>query len=296
MEFTQATRTQARVRMAIQGPSGSGKTCSGIEIAEYLTPGKVRLLDTENGSASKHALLPGKTPGPCGREFKVLEIRDNNYHPDKVMQAIAAAHKAGIETLVIDSMTHFWNAQGGFLDLVDEEAKRQAAQYRSGKADGFAAWKVVTPIYNRMVHAIQNAPIHVIVTMRSKQEYSREGGKVTKLGMAPEMRDAFQFECDIEGSMDMENTLAIGKSRCPELTGKLFHRPGKNVADILLDWCGQGAPYVPTDWAAEIAAATTLGELTVVGGKLRGDTAALQVHREAFMARKAELGGAANAG
>lgn len=222
-----AVKSQKRLRMALSGASGSGKTRSALEIAKYLGP-RIGLLDTEYKSASAYA---DKV------EFDVDEIV-GDYHPDRLVSAL---EKYGplYDVLIVDSLTHFWNGKGGMLDLADQEVKKMIA--RGGKADTFAAWKQVTPLYNKVVQALLNCPCHVIVTMRAKQEYSREGGKVTKLGVSPEMRDGFQYELDVEGMLDGEHNLIIGKTRFDALDGKMFNKPGKEVAQLLMAELSEGA-------------------------------------------------------
>ncbi len=229
--FQKATKKQAKLRMCLSGGSGSGKTYSALKIAKYLGT-SIALIDTEHGSATKYSDMVDVPP------FDVCEVT-KDYHPDNFMKALEYA-AARYDVVICDSLTHFWNGPNGFLDLVDKEAKKMQA--RGGKADSFAAWKSITPLYNNMVQAILSSPAHVIVTLRAKQEYSKEGGKVTKLGVAPEMRDGFQYELDVEGLIDQEHNLLIGKTRCPGLDGKLFHKPGKEVADILTAWLSDGAP------------------------------------------------------
>lgn len=224
--FKKATKAQSKLRMAISGASGSGKTRSALEIAKYLGK-RVALIDSEFGSASKYADIV---------DFDVCEVRDD-YSPLKLIELLKAASEEH-DVVIVDSMTHFWNSTGGFLDLVDKECKRMQA--RGGKFDSFAAWKEVTPIFNKMVQAILSCPAHVLVTIRAKQEYSREGGKVTKLGTAPEMRDNFQYEMDIEGLLDENHNLVIGKTRCDVVDRKVFPKPGKEFAETILAWLNSG--------------------------------------------------------
>src|SRR5690242_19965331 len=109
--------------MALVGPSGSGKTYTALKIATNLVPsGKVALIDTERGSASKYAKL---------FKFDVLELR--NYHPEAYIKAIKAAADNGYDVLIIDSLSHAWNGDGGVLSIVDKKGGR------------FDAWKDVTP-------------------------------------------------------------------------------------------------------------------------------------------------------
>ena len=224
-----AVKSQKRLRMAISGASGSGKTRSALEIAKHF--GRVGLIDTEYKSASAYA---------DKIEFDVEEIV-GDYNPERLIKALAE-HGPNYDALIVDSFTHFWNGKGGMLDLADQEVKKMIA--RGGKPDTFAAWKVVTPIYNRVVQAILGCPCHLFINLRAKQEYSREGGKVQKLGVAPEVRDGFSFEMDIEGMLDENHNLIIGKTRFDSLDGKMFHKPGEDVAKLILAELNSGAAPV----------------------------------------------------
>lgn len=231
--FTKAVKHEAKLRLAIAGPSGGGKTYTALAIGTAL--GKVAVVDTEHGSASKYADL---------FDFDVVNF-DAPFHPDRFVEAIAAAAGAGYDVVVLDSLSHAWNGSGGLLEIVDEIAKRMRT------SNTFAAWKDATPIQNRLVDAIVSAPIHVIATMRSKQEYileqvERNGRTVTqpkKVGMAPVQRDSFEYEFDVYLDMTIDNDAIVGKTRCPALTGKVFGKPGADIAGILKDWmAGEALP------------------------------------------------------
>lgn len=272
--FKKATKEQAKLRAAIQGPSGSGKTRSALEIARNLGK-KVAVIDSEQGSASKYA-------GVNGLDFDVCSVTDD-YHPEKLSKLLVEAGPH-YDVIIVDSMTHWWNGVGGFLELVDAEVQKMKA--RGGKPDSFAAWKVVDPVYRRLVQTILASPAHVIVTMRAKQSYEKEQderGKTTvkKVGLAPEMRDNFQYEMDLEGMLDMEHNFIVGKTRCESIDGKVFKKPGKELADHLLAWLTDGAPVSPKateptweDKAAEAkklitdAALVSADELKAVAPKL----------------------------
>jgi hypothetical protein len=236
MPFKTAVKHESKLRLAIAGPSGSGKTYTSLAIATALAQGKpIALVDTEHGSASKYADLFA---------FDVLEI-EPPFHPDRFGKAIIEAAAAGYAVVILDSLTHAWQGSGGLLDEVD----RIARQMRSPNT--FAAWKDATPIQNRLVEAIVGAPLHVIATMRSKQDYiltvNEKGNQVPKkVGMAPQQREGFEYEFDVFGEMDTDNTLLITKTRCPALTGGVYKKPGKDVAAILTTWLqGVKAPDKP---------------------------------------------------
>jgi nucleoside-triphosphatase THEP1 len=223
--FQKAVKRNAKLRLSIQGPSGSGKTYTSLAIATSLNAGKVAVVDTEHGSASKYADL---------FDFDVMELKAP-YHPDNYANAIAEAAKAGYGVIILDSLTHAWKGEGGILELVTEIAKRKYG------GNTYAAWNDATPIQKRLVESIVGSSIHVIATMRSKMEYVQEKderGKsvIRKVGMAPEQREDIPYEFDVVLDMNTDNEAVVSKTRCSELTGKLIAKPGKQVADVLSKW------------------------------------------------------------
>jgi hypothetical protein len=227
-KFCKATKHDARLRLAITGPSGSGKTYTLLKLATELG-GPVALVDTERGSAEKYADL---------FEFDTLKL--DSFSPDLMPQLIEAAAQNGYKVLIIDSLSHFWTGTDGELDQVEKVKMRL-------RDNGFAAWREITPKHNRMIDAMLSAPLHVLVTMRVKTEWiidqdQRTGkSKPRKVGLQPVMRDGIEYEFDVCGEMDQENTLVITKSRCSKLAGGVFPKPGKELAEILKDWLS-GAP------------------------------------------------------
>ena len=233
MTFQKAVKHESKLRLAITGPSGAGKTYTALSIANHLTTGKIAVVDTEHGSASKYADI---------FEFDVIEMQPP-YNPLRFVEFIVEAAAAGYKVIVLDSLTHAWSGTGGMLDLVDEIAKRNA---RGGTPNSFAAWKDAGPIQNKMIEAIVGAPIHVIATMRSKQDYAQEKNEqgktvVRKVGMAAQQREGFEYEFDVVIDLDIEHNGIITKSRNPALADKVIAKPGKEVADALNTWL-RGAP------------------------------------------------------
>jgi hypothetical protein len=85
--------------------------------------------------------------------------------------------------------------------------------------------------------------------MRTKTAYEiiedDRGRKVpTKIGMKPEQRDGIEYEFDIVGDMDLENTLTVSKSRCPALSGEVVRRPGAEFAEAVMAWLSDGEPVL----------------------------------------------------
>lgn len=232
MEFKKATKTQAKLRMALIGPSGAGKTYSALNIARNLGD-RVALIDTEHGSASKYADI---------FDFDTLELE--TFSPETYVQAIESAVAAGYDVLVIDSLSHAWMGKEGALEQVDKAAKR------SRSSNTFAAWRDVTPMHNKLVDTILGARLHVIATLRAKMEYVQEKDKdgktiVRKVGLAPIQRDGVEYEFDIVADMDLNLDMVISKTRCTAITGGIFNKPGAEVAGILKGWLTSGAEAAP---------------------------------------------------
>jgi hypothetical protein len=226
--FRKAVKHGAKLRFAVCGPSGSGKTYTLLQLATELG-GPIALLDTEHGSASKYADI---------FEFDVLEL--DSYDPLRLIELIDDAVEHQYRVLCIDSLSHFWIGKDGELEKVDRAARRMQTP------NSFAAWKQVTPIHNALIDKIISAPLHILVSMRSKTEWildrdDRTGKTVPrKVGLAPVMRDGIEYEFDVCGEMDQDNTLQVTKSRCPKLSGGVFPKPGREVADVLKEWLGTG--------------------------------------------------------
>jgi len=247
LEFRKAVKRDAKLRLAVCGPSGSGKTYTLLKLATELG-GPIAAVDTERGSASKYADI---------FEFDVMEL--GSYDPRALISIIDTAAANRYQVLCIDSLSHFWMGKDGELDQVDRAARRMQTP------NSFAAWKQVTPIHNALIDKIISAPLHVLISLRSKTEWVLErddkSGKTAprKVGLAPVMRDGIEYEFDVCGDMDQENTLVITKSRCPRLAGGVFPQPGKELAEVLKEWLG-GAPVDLSDVEPRQVVPATPGE------------------------------------
>lgn len=248
--FRDATKSQLKARIAFAGPSGSGKTLSALKFARVLAgpTGRILVVDTERGSASLYA---------DRFAFQTYEFTPP-YDVRTLTELIQAAGVEGFDVLVIDSLSHFWSAEGGLLDFVDAQG---AATFQKG-------WKAGTPVQNRMVDAILAYPGHVVVTMRAKTEYVIEkvNGKDTprKVGMAPVQRDGIEYEFTLTFDVDYDHNLHVSKSRCSEIAAVGVYRAPEveKAADTFLSWLTSGeAPTVDATAAKKrlVAAFTTAG-------------------------------------
>lgn len=236
MQFVKAQRKKARLRLALSGTSGSGKTYGALQIAKGLG-GKIAVLDTERGSASLYSDTV---------DFDVVELGPP-YEPERFIEVMDAAAKAGYDVLIIDSITHEWKGAGGMLEIVDNIAR---AKFRG---NSYAAWNEGDKRHRRFVDAMLHSPLHVIVTMRSKAVYvegERNGKKtIEKQGAAPEQRDGIEYEFTAVLDLTVDGNLAVkSKDRT-----RLFNDPFRITEETgrkLRDWLESGAdmpePVKPT--------------------------------------------------
>ncbi len=239
MAFKKAVKSGQKARIAFTGPSGSGKTYSALTVATHLLAGtglRIAMIDTEHGSASKYA---------DKFDFDV-DAMDPPYDPRTFVQKMNEAQASGeYGVLIVDSLTHAWGGTGGLLDLVEKFGK-------NSQGNKFAGWKEGTPIQNQMIDALLSWPGHVIVTMRSKQDYvldnSSGKNKVVKMGMKPIQRDDVDFEFDIVMAMTA-GTGFVEKTRDSEIFETYFPLPGEEFANRVLEWLSNSEPVVVTDEA-----------------------------------------------
>lgn len=223
LQIKKAIKQKLHLRMAINGPTGSGKTYTALVLATALGT-KIGFIDTERGSASLYA---------DEFDFDVIEL--DNFAPKNYIEAIRLFRRNGYDVLVIDSLTHAWNAEGGVLDIANGR---------------FGGWKEATPAHNSLIQEItgQRDNMHIIVTMRTKMDYlvteveekGQRKQKVEKLGLAPIQRDELPYELDVVADMDVNHTMTISKTRCKMLDGRVFRNPDGEVANILKEWLGGG--------------------------------------------------------
>lgn len=286
--FQRATKKDAKARIAIAGPSGSGKTMSALKIAAGLGE-TVALIDTERGSASKYVGEPGVP------DFDTCTI-DPPFHPDRAADVLRGAASAGYDVVILDSASHFWKEIGGFLTLIDEEVSRMKA--RGHKPDSFAAWKAVDPVYRAFVQAIITYPGHIIVTMRAKTAYEKreENGrnKIERVGMAPEMRDGFEYEFDLFGLIDTDHVFSVQKTRISALDSAIITKPSAALGKSLLSWLSVAPPSEDSEhaFARRIEAATTREALQTIAddAKVKLDQSTRDQLRPLFERRQGELG------
>lgn len=229
--FKKATRQQQKLKIAVTGPSGAGKTKGALQLAKELANGgTVAVIDTENGSASLYA---------DQFEFDTLNLSPP-YLSSKYLEAIVAAVDAGFAALVIDTISHQWEGDGGILQ------RKEDADHRGG--NHFANWQPFTKEHNAFKSALLTAPIHIIATMRSKQAYQVEDGQgkksaPKKMGLQPLQREGMEYEFTVNFDLQMDHKATASKDRTELFDGKLTDLLTGKAGEKLLAWLATAAPY-----------------------------------------------------
>lgn len=247
MELRQATRTKAKLRIGIAGPSGSGKTYSALLLASGMTTwDKIAIIDTENGSADLYEHIPQQFADIKGghENYNVLTL-EAPFSPERYINAIQSCEKAGMEVIIIDSVSHEWEGKGGCLEF-----NEQVAQTRF-KGNTWAAWSMTTPKHQKFLEAILTSSAHVITTARSKIEtVQTESKKVKKIGIKEIQREGFEYELTLNFELDRETHFAsVSKDRTELFKDDLEFKITQDTGKTLKEWAEKGkeAPVVSKD-------------------------------------------------
>lgn len=227
--FRKATRRAAKLRLGIAGPSGSGKTMSSLLIAYGICEdwSKIGIIDTENGSGELYVgvQVNGVTIG----EYNVLTLTPD-YTPEKYIQALQMGEDAGLDVVIIDSLTHAWKGQGGMLAIHGKIVDNS----RSGNS--WSAWRMVTPMHNALVEKMLGTRLHVIATIRSKTEHVFVDGQVKKVGMSPEFRDGVEYEFTTFFDIGITHDAVASKDRSHLFPTDHYFTPSPDTGRKLKSW------------------------------------------------------------
>lgn len=251
MQLRKATRKKAKIRLGLSAVSGGGKTYSAILIAKGLCGdlSRVAIIDTENGSADLYAHLG---------DYNVLPLTAP-FSPERYIEAIRACEKAGMEVIIVDSISHEWDGKGGCLDIVEQ---------LGGK---YQDWAKVTPRHQAFLDAIIHSSAHIITTVRRKQDYEmvKDGNgkiKVEKGGLKEITREGFEYELTINLEMDTKHNATASKDRTGLFMTKPAFVPSEKTGEIIAQWCEQGEEQFDvikpgSDWYGKVDACATHKEL-----------------------------------
>lgn len=247
LEFKKAKRSVARVKIAIGGVSGSGKTMSSLLLGYGLIKAEhpdwsdatcwehICIIDTENRSGS---LYVGSEVGLTKiGEYNTINI-DPPFEAQKYVDAIHLAEQNDQTVIIVDSMSHAWNATGGALE--------QQSQISQRTGNSYTAWAKPKRDIREMMDAILQSPAHVISDFRAKQDYVQEKndrGKtvVRNVGLGFVFQDGMEFEFTTLFYLDNDHVANATKDRTGMFTGKYFTIT-PDTGRMFHEWLVSGSP------------------------------------------------------
>lgn len=185
--------------IGLVGPSSSGKTRSAFELAtgiQSVVGGEIVFINTEG----RRGLVDID-------QFRIQHMAfAAPYASLDYLDAIHQAQKSGAKTIIIDSMTHEHESEGGMLDYQDQELRRLARDdYGTWKAEkwNMLAWQTPKAARRKLlVRGIMQADVNIIACFRAKETSKpvrvEKDGKmkteVVSMGFTPISGDEFVYE------------------------------------------------------------------------------------------------------
>lgn len=243
MQLQKASRKKASIKMLLQGPSGSGKTYSALLTAYGLTSdwSKIAVIDSENHSSELYSHLGS---------YNVLNL--TNYSPESYIKAVEVIGQAGMQVIIIDSISHEW------------EFVLEAHALLPGNS--FTNWQKIGLRHKAFIQAILTSKAHIIATTRTKQDYvlNNLNGKMVpeKVGLKSVQREGLDYEFTLVFDLNIKNSATASKDR----TGIFFGQPEQKLSietgRTIYNWCNLGADNNTTnDISASIYNCNTIDEL-----------------------------------
>jgi hypothetical protein len=246
MELRKSNRSQARIRIGVQGPSGSGKTYSSLLLAYGLCKdwSNIAVIDTENQSADLYSHLG---------DYNVVTLKAP-YSPERYIEAIQLCESKGMEVIIIDSLSHEWEGEGGILEIHSLMA-----------GNSFTNWSKITPRHNALIQKILTSNSHVIATIRSKQDYiiTEKSGKSVpeKVGMKGVQRDGLEYDFTIMFELDIYHNTQVSKDRTQLFKVNSPFKIDQNTGVLIAEWCAKGAAQQSSSMIEQIKNCAVLEDL-----------------------------------
>lgn len=228
-----AVRDQICAKIALMGPSGSGKSYSALRVATGIK----EQIEKKEGRPAR--ILLGNTELSRGKyyanefEYEITNL-SAPFEPEMYVGFIQYAIDEGFDILIIDGTSPEWEGEGGCLEL-----HAQAG----GK---YQDWAKISPRHLKFIEAIANAPIHIIATMRGKDQYEvdrDDRGKVNvrKLGVGAKQREGFEYEFTATFLLDSPTNLSTPQKDNTHLfEGKAAKKLTEADGRAIYDWANSG--------------------------------------------------------
>lgn len=224
LQIRPVRRESAKLVIGLAATSGEGKTYSALLLALGLAggdPSKVGLLDTENRRGSLYADI---FDGP----FQIGDLTPP-FSPSRFVGAMTQFANAGVEALVIDSMSHEWEGEGGCEEIANNPNKR------------IADWLTAKREHKRFMNALLHLPCHVVACFRAREKTDFKNPSSPKsLGLQPITEKNVLFEMTASFLLREQGRIH-DEIKLPECLRPILGNPGYFTTEHgkqLRDWVG----------------------------------------------------------
>jgi hypothetical protein len=285
-ESRPALRSKVPVWINLVGPSGTGKTFSALRLATGMAKiygDGVSVIDTEACRSEHYADL---------FKFKIVDFKPP-FGPLDYLAAVDRCLAEGAKTVVIDSMSHEWEGEGGVLEQFEAECGRLADKWKTTRERAtMGAWGAVKPAHRRLLSRMIQSGANFIVCYRAKPKLKLVKGEDPKpLGWQPVGPDDLSYESTLSmlllpgaGGVPSWNPTEEGEKarlKLPNQFKSLFatRRPlDEATGEALATWAKGGAAP-PADGARSTPPATPATSAAPSGSKASPDTLAELSHQ-----------------
>jgi len=226
VQIRPAEREGSRLVFAFAGWTGKGKTYTAIQFGYGLAgydPKKVGFCDAENKRGSLCADILEKSTRPTKDRFLIGDLYPP-FSPARYAGAIDDFQAAGVEVLIIDSVTHEWEGIGGCQEIAEAGNPK------------IPRWDLAKSEHKRFMNKLLQSDMHIICCVRAREKTKPEkkgGGKVEFIdyGLQPIQEKNFMFEVTASLMMHDEG-LRQDVIKCPAaLVNILGRKEGYITAD-----------------------------------------------------------------
>lgn len=231
VQIAPATRQGMKLLISLYGMSETGKTYSALKLAAGIEPdpNKRGLLDTEGGERGRAYVdaIPG------GYMYGALTPP---FTPERYLEALRDFVKAGVSTLVVDSVSHIWFAEGGVLEQVETATEK----------NDLAKWAKPKRRLAKATNAWLQCGLHLILCARGKQPLVKDEvtGKLVPGPVAPIQEKSLRYDITIMGHMLGDGRFSVARDdggKCPGILRPIFEageRMDEAMGRKLIEWIG----------------------------------------------------------
>jgi len=185
----QAVREKVPLWVGLAGPSGGGKTYSAHRLAKGMQRvhgGDIFGIDTESKRMLHYADKFNFRHVPFNAPFGSLDY----------VEAVKYCVSKGAGIIIIDSMSHEHEGEGGCLECHEAELQRlSGGDWKKAQALTMLAWSKPKQARRRMINALLQINAAFIFCFRAKDKIKiKKGEQPTQLGFMPIAGEELVFE------------------------------------------------------------------------------------------------------